>query len=140
MPIINVATGLTEYDINGKCSVMFNPTDVAFVEKIFSAFNGMDEKTEEYARKIAEETDNAKAFELARQKDAEMREIINGIFGCDVCGPVFGSINVYAQADGLPLWANLLLAIIDEMDDAFAREKKAADPRIKKYTDKFKRK
>ena len=140
MQELNVATGLKEYNINGKCTVLFNPTDPAFVERVFNTFNTLDEKADVYGKQISEENDGAKLFEIARTMDKEMRGMIDNALGCAVCDPVFGNISVYAVADGLPLWANLLLAVIEEMDDAFAREKKASNPRLQKYTEKFKKK
>jgi len=137
---LNIDTGLKEYNINGAVTVLFNPTDPNFIERIFTAFNSLDEKHEEYRKQITQETDGVKLFAIARTMDAEMRKLIDDALGCEVCEPVFGNISVYATADGLPIWANLLLAIIDEMDDAFAREKKASNPRIQKYTEKFKKK
>lgn len=137
---LNIDTGLKEYNINGKCTVLFNPTDPNFIERIFNAFDDLDAKHEEYNKAIQKENDGKKLFELAREMDKEMRATIDSVFGCEVCGPVFGDVSVYAASDGLPLWANLMVAVIDEMDDAFAREKKASNPRIKKYTDKFKKK
>lgn len=32
-------TGLVTYNINGKCEFSFNPTDSAFVEKLFNALS-----------------------------------------------------------------------------------------------------
>ena len=137
MQDLNISTGLKEYNINGQCVVRFNPTDPAFVNMIFHAFNKLDARHDEYSKLVSNEEDGVKLFEIARTMDKEMRETINEVLGCDVCTPVFGDMSVYAAADGLPLWANLLLAIIDEMDDSFAREKKATNPRIEKYTQKF---
>lgn len=134
---LNIATGLKEYNLNGKCTVLFNPTDTNFIERVFNTFNTLDEKSEGYTKAIQNETDGVKVFEIARKMDTEMRAMIDEALGCEVCEPVFGNVSVYASADGLPLWANLLLAIIDEMDDAFSREKKASNPRLKKYLDKF---
>ena len=48
-------------------------------------------------------------------------------------------MNVYALSDGLPVWANLMLTIMDEIDTTFAREQKATNPRISKYTKKYQR-
>ena len=45
----------------------------------------------------------------------------------------------YAMADGLHVWTNFLLALMDETDSAFAREQKATNPRIQKYTAKYRR-
>lgn len=139
MKELNIATGLQEYNLNGRCTVYFNPTDPNFIDKVFTAFNDLDQRNEEYRARVRNETDNTKVLEIAKVMDQQMRETIDGVFGTEVCDPLFGSISAYASADGLPLWANLMLSIIDEMDDAFAREKKAANPRIKKYTEKFKK-
>ena len=48
-------------------------------------------------------------------------------------------MSIYAIADGLPIWANLMLAIIDEFDASFVAEKKKTNPRIQKYTKKYQR-
>lgn len=140
MPSLNVETGLTEYDINGKVKVLINPTDPNLIERFYSAFSDLSKKQDEYDEKMLEGLTDEEVFEYAKKQDQEMRSMIDGAFGAEVCAPVFGNLSVYAQAGGLPLWANLMLAIIEEMDSAFAREKKASDPRLKKYTERFKRK
>ena len=66
-----------------------------------------------------------------------MRDIINGLFGKDVCTLLVGDINIYARADGLPLWANLILAVMDVMEVTAQAEDKAAQKRIEKYTKKY---
>lgn len=135
--VIQFDTGVKEYTLNDAVSVKMNPTDLSFVERIFATFDAMDAKQEAYNAAIQEEKDAAGVFRIARAMDEEMRAMIDGAFGTAVCEPLFGSVSVYALSDGLPLWANLMLALIDEMDVAFAREKKAANPRIKKYMAKY---
>lgn len=132
-----IDTGLVTYSLNGKCELTFNPTDSAFVEVLFNAFDTLDSKQEKYKAEIKKKANNREVFEVARKMDEEMREIINEIFGVDVCGALFGGMNVYALAGGLPVWANLMLTIMDEVDTSFAREKKAQSPRIAKYTKKY---
>lgn len=133
--IIN--TGVVNYSINGKCEFAFNPTDSVFVEKLFSAFDTLDKKQESYKAEAEKNTNKREIFGVARKMDEEMREIINEVFGFDICAALFGEMNVYAMADGLPVWANLMLAIMDEVDTTFARESKATNPRISKYTKKY---
>ena len=140
MPNIQIATGLQEYTFNDSCSIYFNPTDPNFIEKIFVLFDTLDEKAEKYREDIKKEEDGKKIFEMQRNLNAEMRQLIDETLEADICQTVFKNLSVYATADGLPLWANLLLGIIDEMDDAFTREKKATNPRLKKYTAKFTKK
>ncbi len=97
----------------------------------------MDEKQEEYTAAISKTNTTADIFTAYHTMEEEMRGMIDGVFGAEVCSAVFGVMSVFALSDGLPLWANLMLALIDEMDVAFAREKKAVSPRIKKYTAKY---
>ncbi len=130
-------TGLVTYNINGACEVSFNPTDSSFVEKLFNAFDMLDKRQEDYKAEVERTKTNREVFETARKMDSEMRNIINDVFGLEVCSSVFGTMNVYAMADGLPVWANLLLTIMDEIDTSFAKERKATDSRIAKYTKRY---
>lgn len=140
--VINFSTGLEEYEIpgpGGTVKVLLNLTDLAFIEQIFDTFNRMDEKQEEYSKAIEDAKDTNKIFDVLRGMEKEMRAEIDGVLGEGTCQGIFGRMSVYALADGLPLWVNLMLAVIDGMDEGFIREKKATNPRIKKYTEKYKR-
>lgn len=132
---ISFDNGVKEYNLGGKVTVEFNPTDVEFANRMFDAFSALDAKTEEYQRRITEDKTNV--FTISREMDAEMRDIINGLFGKDVCTLLVGDINIYARADGLPLWANLILAVMDVMEVTAQAEDKAAQKRIEKYTKKY---
>lgn len=134
---LGVNTGKVTYQINGGCELSINPTDSGFVERLFTAFDALDKKQEAYKTEVEKNANKREVFEVARRMDEETRDIINETFGFDVCGAVFGGMNVYALADGLPVWANLMLAIMDEVDTTFAREQKATNPRIQKYTKKY---
>lgn len=137
MESLLIETGVVTYNLNDQCTVSFNPTDTFFAERLFEGFSTLDRKQQEYRNADTERTENVDVFKLARERDGEMREIINHVFEQDVCTPVFGSMNVYALADGLPLWANLMLAVIDKMDEALTKERKAMNPRVEKYTRKY---
>lgn len=137
MKELNFDTGLVTYSINGKCELAFNPTDSTFVEKLFNAFDTLDKKQEAYKAEVEKTANKREVFETARKMDEEMRDIINEVFGFDVCTLLFDTMNVYALADGLPVWSNLMLGIMDEVDTTFARESKLTNPRIQKYTKKY---
>lgn len=137
MKDLNFDSGVVTYSLNGKCEVSFNPTDSNFVERIYTAFNDLDKKQDEYKSRIEKMADKKEIFEFARERDAEMRTIIDGVFDASVCDDVFGGMNIYAMASGLPAWVNLMLAVMDECDTTFAREQKATNPRIAKYTAKW---
>lgn len=138
MAEIKFETGLKSFDINGAYTVTFAPTDLAFIERVYTALENMDKKQDKY-KELAEQASDRDVFDLARKRDSEAREEINAIFGADICSAVFGSLNVFTVADGFPVWANFLLAIIDQLDGSFAEEKKKTNPRIAKYTAKYKK-
>lgn len=137
MNALNFETGIATFLINEKCEVSFNPTDSTFVERLFNAFDSLDRKQDSYSEEISRISDKREIFEFARKRDAEMREIIDKVFEKPIASDLFGDMNVYAMAGGLPVWCNFMLAVMEEVDTAFAREQKAMNPRIQKYTAKY---
>lgn len=137
MADIRFDDGLVAYNLNGKIEVCFNPTDSNFVEQLYKAFEELDKKQESYREEVQRMGDKTKIFDFTRARDAEMREIIDSLFNAPVCDAVFGRMNVYALSEGLPVWCNLVLAVMDEIDTVFAREQKATNPRLAKYTAKY---
>ena len=132
---LNFDLGLNEYDLGGTVTVQFNPTDVSFLEKLSESFAALDQIQEEVKRE--EITDEKDVYNLAKNLDIRMREIIDALFGMDVCTPLFGELNLFASAGGLPVWANLMLAIADEVQDSMDSELKQREARIRKYTEKY---
>lgn len=139
MNALNFETGIVTFSVNGTCDIAFNPTDSAFAEKLFSAFDVLDKRQEGYKDEISRMADKREIFEFARARDAEMRTVIDEVFGKAVCEELFGGMNVYALSGGLPVWCNFMLAVIEACDTAFAREQKATNPRIQKYVAKYHR-
>ena len=137
MKALNFDTGINEYDLGGKVTVRFNPTDVGFLEKLSDSFAALDLIQEEVKLNQEEITDEKDVFNLAKNLDGKMRDILNALFGMDVCTPLFGSMNLFASAGGLPVWANLMLAIADEVETSMSGELKKREARIKKYTEKY---
>ena len=135
MKELNFDLGLNEYDLGGKVTVRFNPTDVSFLEKLSESFAALDQIQEEVKRE--EITDEKDVYNLAKNLDTKMRDIIDALFGMDVCTPLFGEMNLFASAGGLPVWANLMLAIADEVQASMDSELKQREARIRKYTEKY---
>lgn len=133
---LNFDTGLTTYTVNGKCEISFNPADIAFVKRLFNTFDALA-KRQDNVEVESKELGGEDLFELAEQRNREMREQIDSIFGEPVCDKVFGSQSVYAMAGGLPLWCNFLMAIIDEVDAAVALQQKQVNPRVQHYMAKY---
>lgn len=126
---IKVNTGLVTYNLGGKVEVAFNPTDMAFGDRLLKAIDGLCELQE---KPYPDDTKELLADMLKR--DAEARELIDELFEKEVCKPLYGTISVFALADGLPLWANLLTAILKQMNEGSEKRMKEAEARIAKYT------
>ena len=139
MKDLNIATGIETFRINEDFTYTFCPTDALFVAKLFSAFDAVEQKQEEYSR-MTKNAEGAEIFAVAARIDEDVRSTINEALGCDICSAVFGEVCVMSLADGLPLWVNLMLALMDEIDTSFAREQKRTNPRIAKYTSKYQQK
>ena len=139
MPEIRFDTGLVTYELNGVCQVTFNPTDSGFVEKLLNTMDTLDIIQDEHAAQAQDEGSSGELFRKAREHDQVMRDNLDKLFGVPVCEKLFGEMNLYAMADGLPVWCNLVLAVMDEVSAASQREMKRTDPRIARYTAKYKR-
>lgn len=141
MNALNIDTGLQTYKLNDACEVAFNPTDINFVEKLYNVFAELDSKQNDYVKRaenIGEDTE--KMFQFAKERDKEMRVLIDDAFNVPVCEALFKDRNVFARAgNGIPVWANLLLAIIDECNVAEAELRKKSSATIDKYTKKYHR-
>ena len=137
MKELNFDLGLNEYDLGGKVTVKFNPTDLSFLEKLSDSFAYLDLIQEEVKLSREEITEEKDVYNLAKNLDGKMREIINALFGQDICTPLFGEINLFASAGGLPVWANLMLAVADEVQTSMDSELQQREARIKKYTEKY---
>lgn len=139
MKNLDFSTGVVEYIVNGGTTIRFNPADSAFVGRLHQAFEGLDKKQEGYLAEIDAMQDNRQIFQFAQERDKEMRAVIDSVFEAPVSDSIFGSLNVYALADGLPLWCNFLLAVMDEVDENVSKQQKLTSPRVERYTAKYRK-
>jgi hypothetical protein len=137
MSSVKFPVSVQSYTLNDSCEVFFSPTDSFFAEKLFNVFSSLAEKNDEYEAEAQKAAGSKEVFEIARTRDAEMREMINSIFEQDVCSALFPGRCVYSMAEGLPEWCNLLLAIMDVMDVTIIAEQKQTNPRVARYTSKY---
>lgn len=109
----------------------------AFAERFYSAIDEMGKLQDEYAKKAEALQNPGDAFSLAKERDAEMGKVLDGLFNAPVCEAVFGSMSLCAFANGFPVWLNLMLSILDEIEANIGDIQKQADPRIAKYKAKY---
>ena len=136
MNMLNFSTGVKKFAVNdGAVEVSYNPTDPLFVERVYDTFLYLADKYE--AGKGKKFDDNKAFFDYARERDNEVHEAVNGLFGEVVAAGLFDGVSSYAMADGLPLWCNFLLAIIDTIPTELSAQIKASKPRVDKYLAKY---
>lgn len=126
-------TGAVEYDINGAATVTFNPTDEGFVSKLYDTFGALDSLQDD----MAQGDDSEDVLDKFARLDVEMRAAIDGLLGPGVSEALFAGMNCYAIADGLPVWMNLVLALLDEVTEAYEREYGKTDARLKAHSAKY---
>ena len=140
MKSLSFSDGNQDYRLNDRVMVRFNPTDMNFLERLSRAFEQLDALQEEVRATKERITDDREVFPIARELDGKMRGILNDLFGKEVCEPLFGGMNLFASSGGLPVWANLMLAITDEVQSALRGELAAREQRIAKYVEKYQNK
>ena len=127
---LNFDTGVVEYQVNGGSVIRFNPADTRFVEKLHKLFEKLGATQEEIPGE-------GQVFALMEQKDAAMRQNLDEVFGEGTAHSLFPDVGLYALAGGLPLWANFLLAVLDEVERAMGEQQRLASPRVEKYMAKY---
>lgn len=131
-------TGIVEYDVNGAATIRFNPTDATFIERFYRTLTELDERQDEFRKKVdAIGEDKEGMFAYAKERDRDMREKLDDMFGEGVSDALFGATNCYMLASGLPVWMNFMFAVADEIQAAFADEGEKADPRMRAYGEKY---
>ena len=137
MKSLSFSDGNQDYRLNDRVMVRFNPTDMNFLERLSRAFEQLDALQEEVRATKERITDDREVFPIARELDGKMRGILNDLFGKEICEPLFGGMNLFASSSGLPVWANLMLALTDEVQSAMQGELAAREKRIAKYVSKY---
>lgn len=147
MNTLNIDSGQRTYTLKaaGKDSaieVSFNPSDTEFLSKLYEAFSAADKLQKAYESELADAgEDFEKIMELMRRKDREIRQVVDGVFNVPVCSDLFPGMNIFSMGNnGVPVWANLMMSIIDvcDADSSEMHAKQAAH--INKYVDKYRKK
>ena len=132
MNALKFSTGVKTFSVNdGAAEISYNPTDVNFVSSLYDFFVSCAEKYE--SDKDKKFTDNTAFFEYAKQRDADVCAGIDNLFGSGTAAALFQGISTYAMAEGLPLWTNFLLAVIDTVPEEMSKQVKSSRPRVEKY-------
>ena len=130
-------TGLVTYKVNGGHEITFNPGDLRFVKRLYDTFDKLAERQDEAKKENTEGMDGKAFFVMTEKRDAEMRKDLDALFGEGASDAIFQDLSVEAIAGGFPLWANFLLAVIDEIDENLAQEEQKGHAKYEKYMKKY---
>lgn len=137
MEKLNIDLGIKEYELCEGLTISFNPTDMELLKRMMDTFKELEAEEKVQRAKISKIDDYVEMYEAYAAMDKAFREKLNALFGKDICTPLVGDVNIYARGNGLPIWANIILAIIDEFDDSIKEQDKIGKARIDKYTKKY---
>lgn len=140
MNTLAFASGNETYQVNDAVSITFNPASGQFAEAFLAKmdeFTKLTEKAEEETKRLS--GDKQAVFEIGRELDHKIAEGIDQLFGAGVSAALFPWGPATAWAEGLPVWVNFCMAILEEMERATESQKQQTDPRIAKYVERYKR-
>ena len=132
---LNFQTGQKTYTVNGGAQITFEPADVKFANAVIAAFGHCFDISK--AANITKDMSLDESYEATVKLESDIREEINRAFGYDVCTKVFPNMSAIAVADGLPVWANFIMAIVDEIDSNVFEGQANGRQRVQKYIDKY---
>lgn len=96
-----------EYAINGDENrvIRINVSDVGIITRIQDAMS----KADNIAEEVSEREKNEDRTQLLKEYDQRAREMVNDIFGSNVCTAALGGINVFSMgSNGKPVLFNFL--------------------------------
>lgn len=136
MSSISVGESLKEYDINGY-PVKFDPTSRGFIKRFLAMLENISERYD-VEEKAGLPENTAELFELLDAREEFVRSEIDKVFGAGASAGIFPG-DPLAKSGGLPLWLNLWLDILDELDNEVCNMESAGNEKLKLYMNKYKK-
>lgn len=136
---VNLNSIVEEFNVNDKVVLRINPADPEFVTRFNAAFKDLNAAQTEFSEAVQTATDE-NFFDIATATNTKMREIINGLFGEDVCTPIWGTMHLTAISDGLPQWFNLMMALVDSINNSTKKVTAIRNKRLDAYLAKYQKK
>ena len=134
---LNYSSGIKTFEVDGG-TISFSPTDTKFAERLYTTFDRLAKMQEDGEKKNAElEGDGEALFNAIHAKESEMQSAIDSVFGEGASKKIFPEVGLYAVADGMPVWANFLFAVMEVVEDAMGDEHKKSESRMELIKKKY---
>lgn len=135
MGALSYTAGKQEYTLPGGSVIYFDPCDSEFANKVVVAFRNCHKIQKSFPEKPFEDLDEQLAF--IQKMNADIREEIDKAFDAEVCTKACCGSSPISISDGLPVWMNFLMAVIDEIDANMPEGEKRSRARVQQYMDKY---
>lgn len=125
-----------EYAINGDENrvIRINVSDVGIITRIQDAMS----KADNIAEEVSEREKKEDRTQLLKEYDQRAREMVNDIFGSDVCTAALGSVNVFSVAsNGKPVLFNFLEALLAVVVQEIKSTQTAAQIKLEEKVEKY---
>lgn len=137
MNALSFGSGVKTYTVNETCEISFNPASSQFAQKLLDTVDRCQQVMDETKKKqAAVEADKAAVFELAAEQDGKISEHIDSLFGPGKSAQLF-TWGPTAWSDGLPVWLNFCMAILDEVAQNVTQQQGQASERMQEYMKKY---
>lgn len=135
MGTLNYTAGKREYTLPNDTVIHFDPCDSEFANKVIVAFRNCNKVQNSFPEKTFMDLDEQLAF--IQKMNEDIREEIDRAFGEGVCEKACCGSGPISISDGLPVWMNFLMAVIDEIDANMPEGEKRSRARVQQYMDKY---
>lgn len=125
-----------EYAINGDENrvIRINVSDVGIITRIQDAMS----KADNIAEEVSEREKNEDRTQLLKEYDQRAREMVNDIFGSNVCTAALGGINVFSMgSNGKPVLFNFLEALLSVVVQEIKSAQTAAQIKFEEKVEKY---
>jgi|GEM_PF-674698 len=145
MASLNLDIGLKTFDINGdpERAISFPPSDSVFISRLYDGFEKIEDYHQTLQKELTEAEGTPEVLDIGREADNAIKAILNGMFSDyndNASDIVFGKLSSVGVAGGVPLWAGLIIAVLEECDGYAVKQSTITNPRLKKLLAKYKKK
>lgn len=135
MGALNYTAGKREYTLPSGATIHFDPCDSEFANRVVIAFRNSNKIQSSFPKEPMDDLDQQ--LSVIQKMNADIREEIDKAFGETVCDKACCGSSPVSLSDGLPVWMNFLMAVIDEIDANMPEGEKRSRARVQQYMDKY---
>lgn len=135
MGALSYTAGKREYTLPNGETIHFDPCDSEFANKVVIAFRNSNKIQGALSKDHMQDMDQL--LTEIQKMNADIRQEIDNAFGEPVCDKACCGSSPTAISDGLPVWMNFLMAVIDEIDANMPEGEKRSRARVQQYMDKY---